>query len=132
MWYNDGNTSQWVDANSGVPGPKGQPGPSTTTMKSPSASENVTAFFARTNLTLSHCRAVVRGSSPSVTYSVRTGSDRSASGTLLVNGATVTSTTTGTDATLASTSITANTWVWVTTSATSGTVNELAVALEFS
>jgi len=27
VWYNDGNSSQWVDANSGVPGPAGPTGP---------------------------------------------------------------------------------------------------------
>ncbi len=88
-------------------------------------------FFVEQPWALAEIRSVVRGSSPSVTFSIRYGTDRSAAGTEIVtSGITCTNTTTG----VATTSfnngtIPAGNFVWLTTSAQSGTVNELNVTL---
>jgi hypothetical protein len=116
----------------GAPGAPGPMGPKAIAIANPTNSENITMFFTAAALTLSQVRAVVGGSSPSVTYSIRSGTDRSASGTLNVDGATVTNTTAGADATIANAAIAANSWVWITTSAISGTVSRMAVSLNFS
>ena len=71
--------------------------------------------------------AVLRGSStPSVTWTVRKGSDRSATGTEVVTGGTTTtSTTTGSVVTsFNSATIAASDFVWLRTTAKSGTVDE--------
>lgn len=93
-------------------------------------------MFYRTTVALTVTRlfAVLQGSSsPSVTYSVRYGSDLSGSGTEIVSGgSTVTSTTTGTSVTsFTNTVIPADSLIWMTTSAQSGTVTELHITVTF-
>lgn len=106
--------------------------PRSITIENPSSSENITFFYTTQELTLTSVRAVVKGSTPSVTYSVKSASDRlDANPTLNVNGVTVTNTTTGANATLNAASIEANSWVWITTSATGGTVESLNITLAF-
>lgn len=149
IYYNDGNTSQWVVASPGSPGPQGPQGdtgatgstgatgptgpasPRALMIQNPSNAENVTLFYTTSALTLTKVRAVVAGSSPSVTYSIKSGSSRATASETHVNAATVTSTTTGTDATLADATISAGVWVWVETSAISGTVSGFSVSLEY-
>jgi hypothetical protein len=75
-------------------------------------------------------RAVVTGSTPSITYSIKSGSSRASADETHVNAATVTSSTTGTNATIADSTITSGRWVWLETSAKSGTVNTFSVSLE--
>ena len=163
VYYDDGNSQQWVDAsvaaigytgsigyNSSVVGYTGSTGytgsastaggytgSSGTTLKSitiyePTSTENITLFFTTVALTLSKVAAVLTGSnSPSINYSIKSGSDRSSASETNVNSTTVTSTTTGTNATIADSTISANSWVWLETSAASGTVSSLTVTLEF-
>ncbi len=97
----------------------------------PTSSENVTLFYTTVALTLTKVKAVVLGSSPSITYSVVSGSSRASVSETHVNSATITNTTTGADATLADATITAGSWVWVTTTAVSGTVDSFSISLEF-
>jgi hypothetical protein len=106
-------------------------GPKALTIFGPSGSENVTMFYTSVAITLSNVRAVVNGTSPSVTYSVKYGSNRSSAAGTLVNAAVVTNTTTGVNATLTATAIPAGSWIWIETSATSGTVNYLSISMEF-
>lgn len=101
------------------------------TIFSPSTSENVTMFFTTSALTLTQVRAVVSGGSASVTYSLKSGTDRSTAVTTHVSAATVTSTTTGTNATIASAVVPSNSWIWLETSATGGTVTFFSINLEF-
>jgi len=77
-------------------------------------------------------RAVLIGSStPSVTWTIRHGSDRSAAGNQVVTGGTTTtSTTTGSDVTsFNDATIPADSFIWIETTAQSGTVTELSVTL---
>lgn len=103
------------------------------TIPSPTSSEDVTLFYASREVTITEIRAVVRGSTPSVTYTIRYGSDRSATGTeVKTSGSTATSQTSGDAVTsFNSATIAAGNWVWLETTAKSGTVNELSVTLTF-
>jgi len=102
------------------------------TIENPSYDEDITLFYTTKALTVLSVRAVVKGSSPNITYSIKSASDRSAgSPTVNVNAEVVTNTTTGANATLANANIAANTWVWLTTSAKSGTVTSLNITFAF-
>jgi hypothetical protein len=116
-----------------VTGPIGVSAPKALTILEPSSSENVVLFFTTSSLTLTQIRSTVKGSSPSVTFSIRYGTDTSASGTEVVtSGITVTNTTTGLSTTsFNNATVPSNNFVWLTTSATSGTVDQLAVSLIF-
>lgn len=117
------NGSAWIRA---VPGHK------TIAIENPTNAENISFFFTKHAMVLSEIRSILKGSStPSVTFSIRYGTDRSGAGTEVVtSGITVTSTTTGQVTTSFNNgTIPANNFVWITTSAKSGTVTELAVTL---
>jgi hypothetical protein len=90
-------------------------------------------FFANEAITVTKLIAVVRGSTPSATWTIRKGSDRSATGVEVVTGGTTTtSETTGSVVTsLTSAGIAANDFVWLETTAVSGTVNELHVTVYY-
>lgn len=99
------------------------------TIQSPTASENVTLLFVTQAITITDLRAVARGSSPSVSWTVRFASNRNDGGTevRLLGDTTTTesgeSFTTFTDAT-----IPANSWVWIeTTAATDATEFHLTI-----
>jgi hypothetical protein len=104
------------------------------TIESPGSAENLTFFRTPYAITPTQVRAVLRGSAtPSVTYQLKySTSDRSAAGTNVHTSHTITSTTSGVNATGLASTIPANAWVWLVTTAQSGTVDELAVALEFT
>lgn len=116
----------------GNTGAQGPTGPKGISVAGPTGSENITLFYTTQALTLSQVRAVVAGTSPSVTYTISSGSDRSSATTTHVNAATVTSSTTGTDATIANASISANTWLWITTSAAAAGTTRFHVTFNFS
>lgn len=116
----------------GDTGDTGPTGPRGITMVSPGASENATLFYTTSALTLSSVWAVLTGTSPSITFSIASGSSRASATTTHVNAQTVTSTTTGTSVTIANTSIPANSWVWITTSAASGTIGTFHTSLNFA
>jgi hypothetical protein len=101
------------------------------TIESPTSSEDISAFFTNRAITISEIRAVVRGSSPSVTWTVRHGTDRSAAGSEAVTGGTTTtSQTTGSDvASFNDATIVADSFVWIETTAQSGTVDELHITI---
>lgn len=96
----------------------------------PQDGDDITMFRCRHASTLVQAIGVLRGSGgPSVTLSVVQALDRSASGTKLVDGAAIDSTSTGTDAALASVAIPADAWVWIEVATVSGTVDEMHLTL---
>lgn len=104
-------------------------------VESPSNSEDITMFFTDDAITVTQINAVLRGSStPSVTWTVRHSTDRSATGNEVVtSGTTTTSTTTGSEVTsFNDATIPAGSWVWLETTAQSGTVDEINVSLEYT
>lgn len=105
------------------------------TLESPSDTEDVGWTFVEKAITVSEIRAVLVGSdTPSVTWTIRFNSDRSAAGTEVVTGGTTTtSTTTGSDVTaLDDATIPADSFIWIETTAQSGTVTQLHVTFVFT
>jgi hypothetical protein len=117
----------------GATGVTGTAAPKALTIINPTSSEKAVLFFTTVGLTITQIRSTVLGSTPSVTFSIRYGSDISASGTEVVTGGiTCTNTTTGLSTTsFNNATVPADRFVWLTTSATSGTVTQLAVSLIF-
>lgn len=102
------------------------------TIENPGAAENFGMFYADVPITIRKMVAVLVGSStPSVTWTVRFGTDRSATGTEVVTGGTTTtSTTTGSVVTsFNSAAVPATNYVFVKTTAQSGTVNNLEITI---
>ena len=104
-------------------------------IEDPSDSEDITLFFTDDAITVSQMNAVLLGSStPSVTWTIRHGTDRSATGAEVVtSGTTTTSTSTGSEVTsFNDATIVAGSWVWVETTAQSGTVDEINISIEYT
>lgn len=104
------------------------------TVESPTSSEDITLFFTDDAITVTQINAVCVGSTPSVTWTVRHSTDRSATGNEVVtSGTATTSTTTGSEVTsFNDATIPAGSWVWLETTAQSGTVTSLNVTVEFT
>jgi len=101
------------------------------TVIEPTSSEDISLLYSENGFTLSEIRAVLRGTTPSVTWSIRYGTDRSGAGTEVVTGGTTTTnTTTGESVTtFNNATIPAGNYVWLETTATSGTVDAMALTL---
>lgn len=100
----------------------------------PSSSEDISLFFTDVAITITQLNAVLVGSStPSVTWTLRHGTDRSATGNEVVTGGTTTTnTTTGAEITsFDDATIPAGSFIWLETTAKSGTVNNIMVSLEY-
>jgi hypothetical protein len=103
--------------------------PKSITVPDPTATEDITVTFTNVAITISEIRAVLIGSStPSVTWTLRHDTDRSAAGTIIdIN--TTTSVTTGDDiTTITDATVPADSFIWLETSAQSGTVDELHIS----
>lgn len=99
---------------------------------SPGSSEDVSVFFAEHAITVQEMNAVVRGTTPSVTWTIRHGTDRSAAGAEVATSGTTTTTQSGESVTsFNDATIVAGSWVWLETTAASGTNNELAVSVRY-
>jgi hypothetical protein len=99
----------------------------------PTTTDNITMFYTSNALTLSNIESVIRGAGTGVTFSIRHGTDRSASGTEVVtNGINCSNTTNGLSTTSFNNgTISASSFVWMTIAGVSGNPNELSVTLEF-
>ena len=104
------------------------------TINSPTTATDQTIFRATSALTINKISAVVRGTTPSVTWTIRHDTDRSASGNEVVtSGTTTTSETTGdTITSFNDATIPIDSYVWLEVSATSGTNDELHVTLDYT
>ncbi len=102
------------------------------TIENPTSAEDISMFFTNKSITIKEIRAVLRGSAtPSVTMTIRHGTDRDAAGAEVVTGGSViTSITTGSDITAFNDeTIVADSFVWLETTAQSGTVDELQITI---
>jgi hypothetical protein len=116
----------------GPPGPAGPMGPKAMSLQLPVVGDEVTMFYAKDALTITQMEAVVRGTTPSVTWTVLWAPTRSAAGTPVVTAGTVTNSTTGQIiTTFNSANIPAGSWVWMKATATSGIVLEFGLTLSF-
>lgn len=151
IYYNDGDTSQWVTAapagekgekgdtgatgsagSTGPTGPAGPSGPKGITIPSPQAADNFTIFKAPSALTITSIQTVVRGAtSPSVSASFYYGTDRT-SGTAIQTGISTTNTTIGNSTTsFTNSSIPSGAWIWVVLDTVGGTCDEFHATLNF-
>jgi len=106
----------------------------TLTIETPTASEDITMFHTDVAVTITKIVAVVKGSStPSVTFNVVHGTDRSAAGTNLITSiSATTNTTTGTSVTtFDNASVSAGAFIRCKTTAQSGTVTEGSITIFF-
>jgi hypothetical protein len=102
----------------GFVGSQGSPAPKSVSIINPTSNENIVLFYTPIAITISALWTALRGSTPSVTFTIRHASTRSAAGTELVTGgSTVTSTAGATITSFNNASISAGSWVWITTSA---------------
>ena len=104
------------------------------TIMSPTNDEDISLFFTADEVTVSEMRAVLVGTSPSVTWTIRYDTDRSGVGTEIVTGGTTTvSITEGTDVTAFDNAvIPADSHVWLETTGMSGTVESCAVTMIYN
>jgi len=103
----------------------------TIALEFPGASENIVIFRAPEAMRIVSARAALVGSaSPSVTFSVNSGTDRSSLGVTHIASQAITNTTTGTQLTLSTPNIPASSWVCLVSTAQSGTVTELDISLQ--
>ena len=101
------------------------------TVLTPTTAVDYVILRAVAAATLTEIVTVCRGSSPSVTWLLKTSTDRSAAGTT-IHTATTTGTTTGTSITsITSAAVAANAYVWLEVSATSGTVDEFNLIFHY-
>jgi hypothetical protein len=104
------------------------------TIEAPTATEDITLFFTDRAITVTQLSSVVRGTSPSLTYTVRhnstrdgTGNEVVTSGESVINQNSGAITTSFNDAT-----IPANSWVWLETTAQTGTVDEIGLTIKYT
>ncbi len=105
--------------------------PRSITVAGPQINDSFTLFRTDRETTITNVVGIVAGASPSVTYEIRYALDRSTSGTLATQSATVTNTTTGSAASLQNQPIPAEAYVWVEITNVSGTVEEFNVSVVF-
>jgi len=101
-------------------------------VEDPTSSEDGPHFFTNKAITVTEMRAVLLGSStPSVTWTIRHGTDRNDTGAEVVtSGTTTTSVTSGDDVTsFNDATIVADSFVWLETTAKSGTVDLITITL---
>jgi hypothetical protein len=106
----------------------------TLVIESPTSSEDIVIFFTDIAITITKIVTVVKGSStPSVTFDVRHGTDRSAAGTALISApsATTNTTTGATVTTFDNPSVAAGSHVRAKTTAQSGTVTSASITVFF-
>ncbi len=104
-------------------------------VETPTNAEDISLFYTDVAITITKMIAVLVGSStPSVTWTIRHSTDRSATGNEVVTGGTTTtSMTTGSVVTsFNDATIPANSFVWLETTAQSGTVGQINVTLNYT
>jgi len=108
------------------------------TVEDPTASEDISIRRYDAAFTIKEMHAVVRGTSPSVTWTIRhqpagTGNGRADTGNEVVTGGTTTtSTTAGDDVTsFNDATVAADSFLWLETTAKSGTVDELHITIRW-
>lgn len=105
----------------------------TIVVEAPSDSENIGLGTFDKASTITKIDVVAVGTTPSCTFQLHYGSDRSAAGTDVIASTAITNTTTRTSITsFSNSSISAGDFLWLTTSATSGTVTQIEVTVYYT
>ena len=101
------------------------------TLFTPTASEDRTVVYLEHELDLLELNSVCRGTTPSLTWTLRYNADRSATGTEVITSGHATTTTTTVDSLTSFTNsqVPTLTFLWFETTATSGTVDEFHLTI---
>lgn len=105
------------------------------TIESPTSAEDISLFYTDDAITITKIVAVLVGSAtPSVTWTLRHGTDRSATGTEAVtSGTTTTSITSGSVVTsFNDATVVADAFLWIETTAQSGTVGQINITVFYT
>jgi len=105
------------------------------TIETPTASEDITWWYTDVAITIKKLNSGIMGdTTPSVTWTIRHNSDRSAAGNQVVTGGTTSTNTTTVVSTISfnDATIPAGSFIWVETTAQSGNVTELNVSMEYT
>jgi hypothetical protein len=118
----------------GIAGAQGPQGPTGLTLSYPLAGDKLPLLHAASALTIAEVRALVAGTTPSVSFSIRYGPDFSAAGTSIrLAGMTSSSTSSGDSwSSFDNSVVPAGSWLWIVVDAVSGTALSLHVSLRFS
>lgn len=118
----------------GAPGAEGNQGPSGLTLAYPAVGDKLPLLHTTTGLGVAEVRALVAGTSPSVTFSLRYGSDFSAAGTAVkTGGMAATSSSTGDSwSSFDCPALPPGSWLWLVVDAVGGTAVSLHVSIRFS
>jgi hypothetical protein len=92
------------------------------TVETPAAADNLTLFYTAQNISVSSLDSIVSGANTSVSYTVRSGPQRTGNGyELVVGGTTVTDTSSGSHVTsLTNPVITGGNWTWLSVTGITG------------
>lgn len=104
----------------------------TFTLQAPTASDNVTIFRTDVAITIAEVIAVNTGTTPSTTFAIKYGTNRSTATGNLVASTTSTGTTTGNVLTIATASIPADSFIWIETTSASGTSVYLSIDIRYT
>ena len=104
--------------------------PRSITVAAPMAGDNFTIFRTEASTTIGRVLALVRGTTPSVTFVLKAGTDRNATGTAITVSESITNTTTGEEVAIINQPIPAGYYVWLEITAVSGTPSEFNVSIE--
>jgi hypothetical protein len=105
------------------------------TLEFPGSAESFGVWKTPVDITISSVEAVLVGSSsPSVTFNIAFGSDRTSGTNVYSSGRTVTSTTTGStfNSSFNDQTIPAGSFIWFTTTAQSGTVTQIEITINYT
>ncbi len=118
----------------GPVGARGPQGPTGVTLSYPLAGDKLPLLHAASALTIAEVRALVAGTTPSVSFSIRYGPDFSSAGTAIrLTGMTSSSTSSGDSwSSFDNAVVPAGSWLWIMVDAVSGTALSLHVSLRFS
>lgn len=131
-WDTGGRYDTQGGANQGPPGVAGPMGPKSMSLQLPVTGDEVSLFFNREARTITQINAVVRGTTPGVTWQMLYAAARNSAGTPVITAPTNTTTlANNTITTFNNPNIPANNWVWMKVTATSGVALELGLSVQF-
>ena len=117
----------------GPAGARGPQGPTGITLSYPAAGDKLPLLHAASSITIAEVRALVAGTTPSVSFSIRYGPDFSAAGTSIrLAGMTSSSTSSGDSwSSFDNAVVPAGCWLWIVVEAVNGTALSLHASLRF-
>jgi hypothetical protein len=102
------------------------------TIKDPDTTVDFVVFRTNYAITISEIEVVLRGTTPSVTWSLMHNTDRSAAGNTIDSNTTTNTTTGDVHTTLTDATVPADSFIWVEISAESGTTDEMHLSFDFT